>query len=237
MKIRCWRLRSALTSYVDNEVSADERRRVDDHLGRCDACRHRVSREQAVRRRLRRWSAEMRAAGAPLSWPAGAETPPRYRVGLLLRLGVVSAAAIALVLVMWNRWPAGAAVPFAAHGQITDSRCASGHAHTTPALRNMSGGDCVRRCVEMGAEYVFVAEGVVYPIGNQDFVDLMHLAGQEVQLQGEVRRDLLTVSQMRPLTARRSDNGLSSKEAKTRDRPNKRAAQVFEYTGTNLYGS
>jgi hypothetical protein len=145
--------------------------------------------------------------------PRGTEAP-RRRFGPLLRLGVVSSAAIAIVLVMWNRWPVGAAVPFAAHGQITDSRCASGHAHTAPALRNMNGGDCVRRCVEMGAEYVFVSKGVVYPIRNQDFVELMHLAGQDVQLEGEVRRNLLTVSQVRPLTARGSDRGLSSKKAR-----------------------
>lgn len=214
MKIRCWRLRSGLTSYVDNEVSAGERRRIEDHLERCDGCRHRVSREQAVRQRLRRWSAEMRGGGVPLSWPAGTDAPPRHRVGPLLRLGVVSTAAIALMLVVWNRWPAGAGVPFAAHGTLTDSRCASGHTHTAPALRNMTGGDCVRRCVELGAEYVFVSEGVVYPIRNQDFVELMHLAGQDVQLEGRVRRNLLTVSLVRPLTAHRSDNGRFSKEAK-----------------------
>jgi hypothetical protein len=66
----------------------------------------------------------------------------------------------------------------------------------------------------MGAEYVFVSKGVVYPIRNQDFVELMHLAGQDVQLEGEVRRNLLTVSQVRPLTARGSDRGLSSKKAR-----------------------
>jgi hypothetical protein len=95
----------------------------------------------------------------------------------VLRLSIAPAAAILVALVVWNRWSAGARVPFTAHGQVTDTRCAAGHTHTGSALQNMNGADCVRRCVEMGAEYVFVSQGIVYPIQNQDFVALMHLAG------------------------------------------------------------
>ncbi len=211
--IQCWRLRSMLTAYVDDEVSAGERLRIESHLERCDACRHRVSREQAVRQRLLRWSAEMRGVGVPLSWPAVAATPSHPRIRALSRIVAAFAAAIALVFVAWSRWPDGA-VAFAAHGQITDSRCASGHTHSGPALRDMSGGDCVRRCVAMGAQYVFVSQGIVYPIRNQDFVDLTHVAGQEVQLEGEVRQNVLTVSQVRPLSAR-SDNCSYPRQART----------------------
>lgn len=64
----------------------------------------------------------------------------------------------------------------------------------------MSGRDCVHRCVEMGAQYVFVSHGVVYSIRNQDFVGLTRFAGQDVELEGEVRKNLLTVSHVRPLT-------------------------------------
>jgi hypothetical protein len=204
-----------LTAYVDDEASAEERRRVEEHLGRCDTCRHRISREQAVRQCLRRWSAEMRSAGTPPSWPGGWQASPRRQLpaGRLLRLGVLSTAAIMLLAAMWNRWPVGAAAPLAARGQITDSRCASGHTHAAPSLRNMNAGDCVRGCVAMGAQYVFVSKGVVYPIRNQDFVELVQLAGQEVELEGKVRRNLLTVSQVRPLTARHSGSGRSSKKA------------------------
>jgi anti-sigma factor RsiW len=199
--IRCWQLRSALTSYVDNEVSAGERIGIEDHLKRCETCRRRVGREQAVRQRLRRWSAEMRREGVPLSWPSDVDTLSHRRVAPLFRI-VLSIAAIALAFVMWSRWPSGAGVAFAAHGLITDGRCAGGHAHNGPALRDVSGGHCVRRCVEMGAQYVFVSQGVVYSIRNQDFADLAHLAGQDVQLVGNVRQKVLTVSQMRPLAAR-----------------------------------
>jgi hypothetical protein len=209
--IRCWQLRSALTSYVDNEVSEGERLRVEDHLERCAACHHRVSREQAVRQRLRRWSAEMRAEGMPLSWPAHADTSSDRRGGTVLRMAVVSAAAIAIAVVMWNRWPADAGVAFAAHGLLTDSRCASGHTPSAPALKTLSRGDCVRRCVEMGAHYVFVSQGVVYSIRNQSLVDLTHLAGQDVLLEGKVRQHVLTVSQVRPLTARRSNDDVHTR--------------------------
>jgi hypothetical protein len=203
--IRCWQLRSALTSYVDNEVSEGERLRVEDHLERCDGCRHRVSRERAVRQRLRRWSAEMRGEGVPLSWPEGANISSGRGVGNLLRMAVVSTA-IALAVVLWSRWPAS--VAFAAHGLLTDSRCASGHTPSAPALKAMSRGDCVRRCVEMGAHYVFVSQGVIYSIRNQDFAALEHLAGQDVQLEGEVLEHVLTVAQVRPVTARRSNGDL-----------------------------
>ena len=203
---RCRQLRSALTAYVDNEVSADERLIVEDHLRQCDACRRRVSREEAVRERLRRWSAEARVNGAPLSWPAGSETLNHRPVGTLLRIAAVSAATIAIVFVMWGRWWVDAGVPLAARGQIGDSRCAGGHAHASAEMRNLSDRDCVHRCVLMGAHYVFISQGVVYPIRNQDFVDLTQFAGQDVQLEGEVRQNLLTVSHVRPLAVSRSNN-------------------------------
>jgi hypothetical protein len=199
-----------LTSYVDNEVSTGERFRVEDHLERCAACRHRVDREQAVRQRLRRWSAEMRGEGIPLSLPAHAGTSSR-EVGTPLRMAVVSTAAIAVAVVMWNRWPTDAGVAFAAHGLLTDSRCASGHTPGAPGLETISRGDCVRRCVEMGAHYVFVSQGVVYSIRNQGLADLTHLAGQDVQLEGKVQQHVLTVSQVRPLIARRSNGDLHSR--------------------------
>lgn len=209
---RCRQLQSALTSYVDNEVSAGERLIVEDHLRQCDACRRRVSREEAVRERLRRWSAEARVNGAPLSWPAGSETLNHRPVGTLLRIAAVSAATIAIVSVMWGRWWVDAGVPLAARGQIGDSRCAGGHAHASAELKNLTDRDCVHRCVLMGAHYVFVAQGVVYPIRNQDFVDLMRFAGRDVQLEGEMRQNMLTVVRVRPLTVSRSNDGVSSRK-------------------------
>ena len=202
---RCQQLRSSLTSYVDDEASAGDRLIVEDHLRRCDACRDRVNHERAVRQALLRWSVEARVEGPPVSWRAGSRTLTRRPAGSLLRVAALAGAAIAVVLVMWSRWPADAGVPFAARGLIGDSRCAGGHAHASAELRDMSGPDCVRRCVETGAEYVFVSDGSIYPIHNQTFMDLTRFAGQNVQLEGELRQDrLLIVSEVRLLPATRS---------------------------------
>jgi hypothetical protein len=132
----------------------------------------------------------------------------------LLRVAALSAAAIVIMFVLWNRPWVDAGVPLVAQGHIGDSRCAGGHAHAAAELPDMSGGDCVRRCVEMGAQYVFVSQGVVYPIRNQDFVDLTQFAGQNVQLEGEVRQNLLTVSHVRPLNVRHSHDDFFSRKVR-----------------------
>jgi hypothetical protein len=200
---QCRQLRSALTAYVDNEGSADERRVVEDHLRECAACRGRVSREGAVREQLRRWSAEAHLNGVPLAWSAGSGAPNHRVVGTFLRIAAVSAATLAVVSVMSSRW-FDAGVSLTARGQIGDSRCAGGHAHASAEMRELSDHDCVNRCVLMGAHYVFISEGVVYAIRNQDFVDLTRFAGQDVQIEGEVQQNVLTVSHVRPLTDSRS---------------------------------
>jgi hypothetical protein len=199
-----------LTAYVDDEISAGERLIVEDHLNQCDACRRRVRREGAVRRRLQRWSAEARESGAPLDWPAVPGTRPPRRVGTVLRVAALSAATIAFAFVMSSGSRIGAGVPLAARGQIGDSRCAGGHAHASAELRNLSDHDCVQRCVLMGARYVFISQGVVYTIRNQDFVDLTRLAGQDVHLEGEVRQNLLTVVRVRSVTVGRSNESVFS---------------------------
>jgi hypothetical protein len=195
-----------LTSYVDNEASTGDRLIVEDHLRQCPACRDRVSREAAVRQRLRRWSAEAREDGRALSWPAGAEMQNHRSAGTLLKVGALSGATIAIVFVVWSGWWGDGGVALTARGQIGDSLCAGGHAHAAPEIRNMSGRDCVRRCVEMGAAYVFVSQGIVYTIRNQDLEDLTRLAGQDVEIEGEVRQNLLTVSSVRPAAVSRSNH-------------------------------
>ena len=58
----------------------------------------------------------------------------------------------------------------------------------------MSERDCVGRCNEKGGRYVFVSDGVVYRIRNQSFSDLARFAAQDIQLEGRLWRDQLTVS-------------------------------------------
>jgi hypothetical protein len=192
-----------LTPYVDGELTTGERRRVEDHLARCERCRNRVGRERAVAQRLRRWSAEMRAAGVGLPSEMVMATAPPRPVGSMPRTAMAVLVVVALVAVVWSSWPSRAGAAFAARGLITDSRCARGH---TPAPGTISRGDCVRRCVEMGAHYVFVSQGVIYAIRNQDFRDLSDLAGEEVQLEGKLQQQVLTVSQVRPAAGHRSSN-------------------------------
>ena len=198
---QCRQLRPLLTSYIDDEVSDHERLLVEDHLQRCAECRDRGRRDAAVHQALRRWSAEARVDGAPPSWSAGSGTLTQRLVSTPLRVAALATATIAMVFAMSSRWWIDAGGPLIARGQIGDSRCAGDHSHTSAELMNLNRRDCVRRCVEMGAHYIFVSQGVVYTIQNQDFGDLTRFAGQDVQIEGEVRQHVLTVSQVRPLTA------------------------------------
>jgi hypothetical protein len=198
--IQCRQLRPQLTAYVDNEMSGLERRRVEDHLARCESCRRRMRREAAVRQRFQRWSAESREAGTPLSWPAASAVSNPHRLGTLLRLTVVSAVTITLVLLSWNhRWGFDVGVPLAAQGRIGGSLCAWGHQHKSGEMKDLNGRECVRLCVMTGAEYVFISGGTVYSIRNQDFGALTRFAGQDVQVEGDVREHMLTVKRVRPL--------------------------------------
>lgn len=61
---------------------------------------------------------------------------------------------------------------------------------------------------------VFISRGVVYVIRNQDFVDLAPFAGQDVELEGEMRQRLLTVSHVRPLSVRRSNDDVFPRNAR-----------------------
>ena len=140
-----------------------------------------------------------RVDGAPLSWSPRSETLTHRCVSTPLRIAALSTATVAIVFAMSSRWWIDAGGPLIARGQIGDSRCAGDHSHASAELMNLSGRACVLRCVKMGAQYVFVSQGIVYTIRNQDFADLTRFAGQDVQLDGEVRENLLTVSRVRPL--------------------------------------
>jgi len=63
----------------------------------------------------------------------------------------------------------------------------------------MTSRECVERCIEKGAQYVFVSEGVIFPIRNQQFADLARFAEQDIELEGKVQHSQLTVSRIAPL--------------------------------------
>jgi hypothetical protein len=45
---------------------------------------------------------------------------------------------------------------------------------------------CAQACIKAGAKYVFVSDGKVYNIANQNFADLEKGAGETVSLTGDV---------------------------------------------------
>lgn len=196
---RCRQLRPLLTSYVDDEVSGADRLVVQDHLSRCRACRRRLLRQNAVHQLLHTRAADARGRGTPVPWSPRTHGPlDRGPSRTLLSLSIL-ATAVVVGIVIWSRVGGGAVVPLTARGQISDSVCRGTHSHPGTDLMSMSDRDCVGRCVEKGAQYVFVSDGVVYPIRNQRFGDLQRFAAQDIQLEGEVWGNQLTVSHIRSL--------------------------------------
>ena len=102
-------------------------------------------------------------------------------VGLLVSLGVFAQAAE-------KTWT----------GKISDNMCGASHAkmmgeHTGG---KMTDRECTLACVKGGGKYVFVSDGKVYNIENQDLALLQEHAGHTVQLTGEMKGDTITVSKI-----------------------------------------
>ncbi len=85
-------------------------------------------------------------------------------------------------------------------GQISDSMCGASHAKMMAAHKDakMTDRDCTLACVKGGGKYVFVQNGKVYSISNQDFAGLQQYAGDRVRLSGEKTGDTITVSKIMP---------------------------------------
>jgi hypothetical protein len=185
---QCRRLRPLLTSYVDDEIAGADRLAVDEHLERCRACRRRLLRQRAVHQLLRSRSAEARHRGAVVPWtPRAQPATGRAQRRVLLTLAMLAVLVVGGTALWGPVWP----VTLRAQGRISDSMCRGSHGAD---MRTMSDRDCVGRCVEKGAHYVFVSNGVVYRIRNQSFSDLARFAAQEIQLEGRLWRNQLTVS-------------------------------------------
>ena len=80
-------------------------------------------------------------------------------------------------------------------GQISDSMCGASHAKMIGTSK-MTAHDCTRTCVKAGGKFVFVMNGKVYNIANQDDPDLQTHAGHTVQLTGDMSGDTITVSKV-----------------------------------------
>lgn len=81
-------------------------------------------------------------------------------------------------------------------GTISDSMCGVSHAKMTAGHPNMTDRACTAACVKAGAKYVFVSNGKVYQIANQNEPDLAKDAGESVSLTADMNGDTITVSKL-----------------------------------------
>ena len=98
-----------------------------------------------------------------------------------------------------------AAVPVSAEtwkGTISDSNCNGKHPAGEHDGKKMTDADCTGVCVKKGAHYVFVSDGKVYKIANQNSKTIATHAGQEVELIGTMAGDTITVKSMRAPVAK-----------------------------------
>ena len=80
-------------------------------------------------------------------------------------------------------------------GKISDSMCGASHAKMIGTSK-MTDRECTQACIKAGGKYVFVTNGKVYNIANQDDPDLQTHAGHTVQLTGDMTGDTIMVSKI-----------------------------------------
>jgi hypothetical protein len=87
-------------------------------------------------------------------------------------------------------------------GMISDSACGASHAkmmemHKDAKMKmKMTDRDCTLACVKGGGKFVFVADGKVYTVANQNLAALTEHAGETVTLTGDVNGSTVTVSRI-----------------------------------------
>ena len=80
-------------------------------------------------------------------------------------------------------------------GKISDSMCGAHHKSSAEhGDAKMTDRQCTEACIKNGAKYVFVSQGKVYSIDNQDYAGLAEHAGHTVKLTGDMTGDSLKVS-------------------------------------------
>jgi len=83
-------------------------------------------------------------------------------------------------------------------GTISDSVCGASHAKVIDRDKHakITERECTLACVKYGAKFVFVSNGKVYNVVNQNFGALRAHAGESVRLTGNVYGDTVTVSEI-----------------------------------------
>lgn len=79
-------------------------------------------------------------------------------------------------------------------GQISDEMCGADHSAMAHDGKKVSAHDCTLACVKNGSKFVFVSEGKVYPIANQDLADVKTHAGHNVKITGDLGSDEKTIT-------------------------------------------
>jgi hypothetical protein len=81
-------------------------------------------------------------------------------------------------------------------GQISDSACGKKHEEAAEGNGVMPDRECTQACIRGGSQYVFVVDGKVLKIANQDNKDLATHAGHTVKLTGDLKGDTITVTKI-----------------------------------------
>jgi hypothetical protein len=81
-------------------------------------------------------------------------------------------------------------------GTISDSSCGASHAAMTEHGKKATDKECTEMCLKKGAKYVFVNEGKVVMIGNQNLADLKKYAGDRVTVTGDLTGDTITITKI-----------------------------------------
>lgn len=138
--------RDDVMAYVDGELSADHRARVQSHLIGCDACRALAEELRAVSARLQAWQVDRGPAAMPRALQDALAAPPRgsgsrwaFGAGAMTwpRWGFAAASLAAVVLVGVIARPGGpiwrsASAPESQFGTMADARSAQAPAPTPP---------------------------------------------------------------------------------------------------------
>jgi hypothetical protein len=106
-----------------------------------------------------------------------------------IMLGLVATAAMLSSM-------SGAAAPGTWTGTISDSGCGASHDAMTEHGKKGNDKQCTQMCLMKGAKYVFVNEGKVLMIKNQDLADLKKYAGDRVTISGDLMGDTITVAKI-----------------------------------------
>ncbi len=90
-------------------------------------------------------------------------------------------------------------------GKISDSKCGATHNTSEHDGKKMTERQCTAACIKGGAKYVFVSDGKVYNVDNQDFAGLPVHAGHSVKLTGEMTGDTIKVSKIEMSGSKKMD--------------------------------